>query len=278
MIDAHQHCWRIGENDCCWPTSDLTGIYRHFELDDLHQETQKAGVKGTVLVQSQESDRDTDYLLRLAQASDLIKAVVGWVDLTSSVAEERVNYLAAQPKFRGLRPMLQGLADDHWILRHDIEPAIRAMIQGKLVFDALVFERHLPYLHIFARRHPELSIVIDHAAKPAIKAGGFEQWSATIAAFAELPNVSCKLSGLLTESAPEQGLDQIRPYVVHLYRIFGAERLLWGSDWPVLLLAENAQYNTYESWMGMARQLLPTTDADELEHIFALNAKRVYRL
>lgn len=278
MIDAHQHFWRIGRNDCVWPTADLTPIYRDFEPIDLLCETEKSGVKGSVLVQSQESDKDTDYLLALAQEYPLIKAVVGWVDLESPVAVDRINTLAQDAKLRGLRPMLQGYSEDHWILRESIEPAIQCMIQNQLVFDALVFRRHLSFLYIFARRFPKLSIVIDHAAKPAIKKGGFEAWSQAIAAIAELPNVSCKLSGLLTEAAQEQGLDQLRPYVTHLYRTFGAERLLWGSDWPVLLLAPNQKFNRYELWLGLAKQLLPKVSQEELNCIFDSNAKRIYRI
>lgn len=278
MIDAHQHFWRIGENDCVWPTADLTEIYRSFNPEDLQLETEKTGVTGTVLVQSQESDLDTDYLLALAGNSALIKAVVGWVDLLSPNAPARLEQLASHPKMRGLRPMLQGMADDTWILKSELEPAIDALKKLGLVFDALIFARHLPFLHIFARRHPQLTIVIDHAAKPAINAGGFEPWAASMTAIAELPNVVCKLSGLLTESAAAQGVEELRPYIVHLYRVFGAERLLWGSDWPVLLLAANNNFNRYDAWLNLAKHLLPVATNAELDLIFDLNAKRVYRI
>ena len=277
MIDAHQHFWQIGENDCTWPTADLNTIYRDFLPDDLLPLTRAAGVTGSVLVQSQESDADTDFLLRVASESELIKAVVGWVDLASATAIPRIQSLAQHPKMRGLRPMLQSLPEDSWILNPNIEPAIAEMKACNLSLDALVHVRHLPYLRVFARRHPTLTIVIDHAAKPAIAAGGFESWASGMTALAELPQVYCKVSGLLTEAAAEQGLEQLRPYLVKLYDLFGAERLMWGSDWPVLNLAANADYSGYGDWLGMAKYLLPVASEAEVEAIFGLTAKNVYR-
>ncbi|GGY73503.1 amidohydrolase [Cellvibrio zantedeschiae] len=275
MIDAHQHFWRIGENDCRWPTADLTAIYRDFNPVDLEPLTKAAGITGSVLVQSQESDADTDFLLRLANESDLVKAVVGWVDLKSITAVPRIRNLAQHPKMRGLRPMLQSLPEDSWILSPDIEIAIAEMQQCNLSLDALVHVRHLQYLRIFARRHPKLAIVIDHAAKPAIAAKGFESWAKAIAALAELPQVYCKLSGLLTEASMEQGVDHLRPYIVHLYHLFGAERLMWGSDWPVLNLAPN--HGNYDEWLTLAKQILPVASATELDEIFGTTAKNFYR-
>ncbi len=277
MIDSHQHFWRIGENECVWPTAELAAIYRNFLPVDLAPLAQAAGVTGSVLVQSQESDLDTDFLLRVASESDLVKAVVGWVDLASGAAVPRIKNLAQHPKMRGLRPMLQGLPTDTWILSSALEPAIAEMLQHNLSFDALIHVRHLPYLRIFARRHPQLAIVIDHAAKPAIAAGGFETWSAGMAALADLPNVYCKVSGLLTEAAAEQGLDQLRPYVTRLYHLFGAERLMWGSDWPVLSLAANGAYSNYGDWLSMSKHLLPVVSAAERDAIFGLTAKSFYR-
>ena len=277
MIDAHQHFWRIGEHDCTWPTEDLTKIYRHFMPEDLLPLAQAAGVTGTVLVQSQESDSDTDFLLRLADESSLIKAVVAWVDLASPSAVARIQRLARNPKLRGLRPMLQSLPEDAWILNPTLEPAIAEMLNCQLSLDALVHLRHLPYLRIFAKRHSSLPLVIDHAAKPNIAANDFKSWSGALSALAELPQVYCKLSGLLTEAGRDQGVEALRPYVTHLYHLFGAERLMWGSDWPVLGLAANEEYAGYGAWFAMAKQLLPVASSTELEMIFGLSAKNFYR-
>lgn len=276
MIDAHQHFWQIGQHDCTWPSADLTEIYRDFLPEDFVPIAQAAGVTGSVLVQSQESDADTDFLLKLASESELVKAVVGWVDLSSPAAVARIKQLVLDPKLRGLRPMLQGL-NDSWILNPSLEPAVNEMKACNLSFDALVRVRQLPYLRIFAKRHPTLAIVIDHAAKPNIDHNEFKLWSSELTALADLPQVYCKLSGLLTEASAEQGMDELRAYVVQLYKLFGAERLMWGSDWPVLRLAPNRGYAGYGDWLAMAKDLLPIASTDELEVIFGSTARKFYR-
>lgn len=276
VIDSHQHFWRIDQDDCTWPTADLATIYRDFLPVDLAPLAMAAGVTGSVLVQSQPSDLDTDFLLRVADESHVVKAVVGWVDLLSPSAATRIQCVAHHPKMRGLRPMLQNLPDDAWILNPDLEPAIAEMQASSLSFDALVRVRQLPFLRVFAERHPRLPMVIDHGAKPDIAASEFAFWSAGMAAMAELPQVHCKLSGLLTEANAEQGVDELRPYVVQLYHLFGAERLMWGSDWPVLRLAPNSRYAGYGDWLDLAKQLLPIASASELDPIFGLTAKNFY--
>jgi L-fuconolactonase len=276
VIDAHQHFWRIDKHDCRWPTPDLTEIYRDFLPKDLVPIAEQAGISGSVLVQSQESDADTDFLLQLADESSLIKAVVGWVDLSSPNACERIHQLAQHPKFRGIRPMLQSLPDDAWILNPLLEPAIEVVKANNLSFDALVHVRHLPYLHIFAKRHPTLALVIDHAAKPDIAGGDFAFWASSIEFMADLPHVYCKLSGLLTESSAGQGIDELKPFVVDLYKRFGAQRLMWGSDWPVLHLAPNFRYANYSQWLLLAQRLLPMASDSERDAIFGGTARNFY--
>lgn len=289
MIDAHQHFWRIGKHDCVWPTADLAVIYRDFLPGDLSPLTTQAGVEGTVLVQSQESDADTDFLLALAAESNLIKAVVGWVDLAAAQAPARIAELARRPKMRGLRPMLQGLVDDSWILDPALEPAIEAMVATRMSLDALVFTRHLPYLRLFAKRHPQLPIVLNHAAKPAIAANsvqkptgfyektGFDEWADSISALAGLPQVYCKISGLLTEASATQGPVELQPYVDHLCSAFGAHRLMWGSDWPVLQLAQNQAYSRYDTWLEVVEKLLQNLGEAERIAIFGGTARDFYR-
>jgi len=280
MIDAHQHFWQIGKHDCHWPTPDLGAIYRDFGLTDLLPLAQWAGITGSVLVQTQESDADTDYLLALAEQSDFIKAVVGWVDLAATSAPARIAHLAAHPKLRGLRPMLQGLSDDAWILQPALELAIAAMKEHQLAFDALVYTRHLPHLEAFARRHPDLPIVIDHAAKPAVIATDHPavDWCNAMASIARLTNVHCKISGLPTEAGRDQGLAELLPYIKHLLDIFGAERLMWGSDWPVIGLAPNKQLSTYKNWLNLVHQALAGYKASEIESIFIGTSLRFYRI
>lgn len=269
-IDAHVHFWRIGCNDCAWPPPELTAIHHDFLPEDWRREADAAGIDAAIAVQSQPSERDTEWLLRLAGDDPRIAGVVGWTDLAARDASELIAALAKSPKLRGLRPMLQDLSDDGWIVSDAVLPAVDAMIAHDLCFDALVYPRHLPYLLRFAERHPALRIVIDHAAKPDIAHREIEPWRAQIAALAELPNVSCKLSGLVTEACEHWHSDDLRPYVEHLLATFGAHRLLWGSDWPVVNLAAD-----YSRWFDAAAELT-NLQGDERAALFGDNAARVY--
>ena len=269
LIDAHHHVWRIGENGHEWPTPDLARIYRDFGPDDWASEASRLGITASVAVQSQPNDLDTDWLLRIASATPSIKAVVGWADLKSSGAPARIAALAANPLLKGLRPMLQGLPED-WIADPALDPAIEAMIAHGLRFDALVFTRHLPALYDFALRWPELPIVIDHGAKPPIAEGRLDPWRSEINRIAELPQVMCKMSGLLTEMAAGQPRGEAEPYVRHLVGSFGSERLMWGSDWPVLLLA-----GELAEWHALAAEMTGFEKAG-LADLFGGTAARFY--
>lgn len=271
MMDAHQHYWRIGMNDCRWPPATLTRIHRDFEPAELAPLLQRCGISSTMLVQSQDSDRDTDWLLDLASRTDHVAGVVGWVDLQSIDAPARIDQLATHPKLRGLRPMLPSLPDQ-WLLDTALEPALEVMLDHSLTLDALILPHHLPVIRRFAARHAELSIVIDHGAKPFIAEQRVEPWRSEIAEVAELPNVYCKLSGLISEAAAQWQAEDLQPYVQHLYDCFGAARLMWGSDWPVLNLSGN-----YLDWWQVAHELLPNIAAYERDAIFGGTARRFYR-
>lgn len=272
VIDAHVHFWRIGHNDCTWPPPELAAIHRDFLPDDWQRVAQPRGVDAAIAVQSQPSGRDTGWLLQLARDDARIAGVVGWVDLAARDAPDRIALLAGNPKLRGLRPMLQDLPDDDWILQSPLKPAIDAMIAHGMCFDALVRPRHLPQLLRFSERHPALRIVIDHAAKPDIARGVFEPWRSQIAALAEHPNVFCKLSGLVTEAGGACQPDDLRPYVEQLLATFGSRRTLWGSDWPVVNLAAG-----YSHWFDIADALLPPDDASRAE-VLGGNAASIYRI
>jgi L-fuconolactonase len=272
MIDAHQHFWELGRNDCTWPSADLPRIHRDYRPDDLCPLIGAAGVTGTVLVQSQPSDRDTDYLCALADAYDWINAVVGWADLASPASPARIAELARRPKMRGLRPMLQDLPDDA-ILDPAFEPAVRAMLEHGFSLDALVRLRHLPHLRAFAAAHPGLPIVIDHAAKPGIERQMMDPWRADIRSLAALPNVYCKLSGLVSEAGPDWHTEHLQPYVTHLLDCFGPRRLMWGSDWPVVEMAAD-----YPRWLRTAQTLTAHLDRTEVTAVFHDTACDFYRL
>jgi L-fuconolactonase len=274
LIDAHQHFWRVGENGFSWPTPDLAAIHRDFAPPDLAAVAGPHGLTGCVLVQSQPDDRDTEWLLALAAEEPLVLGVVGWVDLASPDAPARIARLSRSPKLRGLRPMLQSLEDDAWIAAPDLDPAFDAMVAHGLSLDALVLTRHLPHLLALARRRPDLAMVIDHGAKPPIAAGDNDgAWARGVDALAAFPQVFCKLSGLLTEAAPSQGPEALRPYVAHLVAAFGPRRLMWGSDWPVLNLAGD-----YGDWLSQARELSGLIDPGELADLFGETCRRFYRI
>lgn len=272
-IDAHQHFWLLKDRVGAWPPSDLAEIHRDFLPAQLTPLLQQHGVDATVLVQSLPSIADTLFLLDLAQHQPFIQAVVGWVDLKSADVARQIDMLAAYPKLKGLRPMLQDLPDDSWIIDPALAPGIAAMQRHQLSFDALVLPRHLPALLSFAREYPELPIVIDHAAKPRIAGGELVPWQEHMSQLARLPHVYCKLSGLVTEAAPDWQEGDLKPYVDHLLDAFGAQRVIWGSDWPVLNLAAD-----YGCWMTTCESLLAHLDEPSKRQIFGLNAQKFYRL
>jgi L-fuconolactonase len=272
MIDSHHHLWRIGQNGCVWPDADLIDIHRNFEIDELIQLATPCGVTGTILVQSQPCDADTDYLLTEAERTPSIVGVVGWVDLLARDAPARIDSLARRPKLRGLRPMLQGLPDG-WILDRRLDSAIHAMEANDLRFDALVYTRHLTDLLRFAERHPQLGIVIDHAAKPPLASGDLSQWHRLIEECSRLPHLGCKFSGLLTEAGERVDSALLQDCAGVLLEEFADGRLMWGSDWPVLNLA-----GTYAGWLQMAQDLVRARRPEHVGSVFDTAARRFYRI
>jgi L-fuconolactonase len=276
VIDAHFHLWKIGHNGCVWPTSDLNAIYQDFDLDMIQSLAAACDVTAGVLVQSQEDDRDTEYLLELAENASFIRAVVGWVDMMSPSAEERILYLKKYSKFKGLRPMLQSLPEDDWILKPELDRVFDVMKHQHLSFDALVKPRHLVHICELARRHPDLPIVIDHAAKPPIAEKLPDDWCKDMRILAEFSNVHCKISGLVIEANLQQSPGVLSGYIQFLLSIFGSHRLMWGSDWPVIKLAEDNLAMDYSQWLDFAMRALENTSVDDIEHIFTKNAAAFY--
>ncbi|MGB7195920.1 MAG: amidohydrolase family protein [Collimonas pratensis] len=271
-IDAHQHFWLLSNRAGQWPPAELAAIHRDFLPPDLAPLLQQYGIGGSVLVQSLPSMSDTLFMLGLAEQNPFIRAVVGWTDLKSAHAAQQIAVLASHSKMRGLRPMLPDLADD-WIADPLLAPAVAAMQRHRLSLDALVLPRHLPALLAFAKRYPELPLVIDHAAKPHIAAAQMEPWQALISQLAALPQVYCKLSGLVTEAAADWQIAQLQPYATHVLEAFGAERVIWGSDWPVLNLAAD-----YGRWLDASEALLAKLDPGQKQQVMGANAQRFYRL
>ncbi|HUG25569.1 amidohydrolase family protein [Piscinibacter sp.] len=276
-VDAHQHFWRLADRQGHWPPPALAAIHRDFTPADFEPLRDRAGIDATVLVQSMPSEQETRELLRIAHEHAFVHGVVGWVDMKAADAPQRIDALAADPLLKGLRPMLQDLPADDWIADSAVDPASRAMQRHHLVFEALVMPRHLAALEAFASRHGELQVVIDHGAKPSIATGEIDAWRAAMARLAGLPHVACKMSGLLTEARPRGTVEDLLPYVQTLWELFGPQRLVWGSDWPVLRLVDD-----YQAWLDMSVALLdavaPSATATERAAVLGGNAVRLYRL
>ncbi|MEI9988744.1 MAG: amidohydrolase family protein [Rhizomicrobium sp.] len=268
-IDAHQHFWRLDRGDYGWLTAkDHPRIARDFLPADLAPLLSAAKIDKTILVQAAPSETETHYLLELARAAPFVAAVVGWIDFEAADAPTRIARLCANPKLMGLRPMLQDIADEEWILNPAFARVFDAMQRGKLRFDALVTPRHLPALAELIDRYPDLAVVIDHGARPDIAKGELEVWKPYIRHIAAETNAYCKLSGLASEAGPGWTAETLKPYVDVLLDSFGPERLMWGSDWPML-----NETGDYASWLGACIAL---TAAPDREAIFGGTAAKFY--
>ena len=285
-VDAHQHFWRPARGDYGWLRADvpaLAPIHRDFLPADLQPLRAAHGVARTVLVQAAASGAETDFLLELAAADESIAGVVGWVDMARADSVATLERWAQQAKFKGVRPMLQDLPDDTWIARAPHADVVRALVRLGLRFDALVKPQHLAPLLQFVRAWPELAVVVDHAAKPQLAAGWQAGWVAPwqhgLAELAALPQVVCKFSGLLTEADAAAGASvqaatqAVRPVWEALLGWFGPQRLMWGSDWPVLNLAAD-----YATWVAASEALIAGLSPDEQAGVWGDNASRFYGL
>ncbi len=273
VIDAHQHFWRVDRGDYGWLKPALEPIYRDFMPEDLAPLLAACDIGQTILVQAAPTVAETKFLLDIAARTPFVAGVVGWVDFDGPDAPDAIARLATDPTLVGLRPMVQDIADDDWLLRPSLAPAFRALIAHGLVFDALVLPRHLSRVAHVLDRHPDLRVVIDHAAKPAIREGpsAVAPWRDELAAVASSPRVHCKLSGMVTEARRDWTLDSLRPFAETVLGTFGTERVLWGSDWPVVNLAGG-----YDRWRATSLALLAQLPATAQAGVLGGNAQRVY--
>lgn len=273
-IDAHQHFWQLSRDDYHWLTEAEGDIYRDFLPDDLRTLLDEARVTRTVLVQAAQTVEETEFLLALAKKNDFIAGVVGWVDFEQGqLAVDKLSELSKSPKFCGVRPMIHEIEDINWMLNPELEQAVESLDGFGLCFDALVRPEHLDNLSIFLRKYSELKVVIDHGAKPDIAGSNVGEWKKQIAAIASETGAYCKLSGLLTEAKSGAGYQDIEPYMEFLLENFGADRLMWGSDWPVLNSANN-----YLDWIAMARRFISSLSDHEQRQIMGETANQFYSL
>ena len=270
-IDSHQHFWQLSRGDYGWLTPELGLIYRDFAADDLRPILQRHKIDATIIVQAAPTISETEFMLDIARRADFVKGVVGWADLEAKDAPDVIGRLSARDHLVGLRPMIQDIPDPDWMLRPAIEPAIAEMERSHLRFDALLKPPHLEPFKKFLRKYPNLSIVIDHGAKPEIRNDGFTTWAPAIAEIARDQRVCCKLSGLITEAKSDWQIADLKSYIDHLVASFGPNRLMWGSDWPVANLAGG-----YDRWMEASVACLSALSGDERAAIFGGTAARFY--
>jgi L-fuconolactonase len=273
-VDAHQHFWRVDRGDYDWMSPELyPNLCRDYLPEDLAPLLAAARIDRTVLIQAAETVAETEFMLSLAETTPFIGAVVGWVDFADPQAPLIIERLAQAPRLAGLRPMLQDLPDPNWILREDVQPALRATAAHGLRFDALIKPPQLPAIRRILDRYPELPVVIDHGAKPRIAAGEIDGWAGHIRAIARDSAAVCKLSGIATEAAPGWTVETMRPYVDVLLESFGPSRLMFASDWPVL--TENGDYL---GWLAATEALTAGLTAAEQADIYGGVAARFYGL
>jgi L-fuconolactonase len=271
-IDSHQHFWRYTPETHPWISDAMPKLKRDFLPEDLRPLLAAEGFDGCVAVQAAQSLAETRFLLDLASEHPFIKAVVGWVDLVSPDLERQLETFAASPALRGVRHIAQDEPDDRYLARADVVRGISTLARYGLTYDILVFARQLPAAIELATRLPDQHFVVDHIAKPEIRKGRLEGWREGIRKLAALPNVSCKLSGLVTEAHWDRWtLADFRPYLEVVLEAFGHDRLMIGSDWPVCLLA--ADYGTA---IGLVRDSISTLSAPERSAIMGDNAAGFY--
>jgi L-fuconolactonase len=274
LIDAHHHLWKYNPRDYAWIGPNMSVLKRDYLPAELSTLAKEAGVAGTVVVQARQTLEETRWLLELASGSNLLEGVVGWVPLTKPDVERDLEQLATQPKLKGVRHVLHDEPDDDYMLREDFNRGVAQLQKFGLVYDVLIFERHLKQTVEFVDRHSNQVFVIDHIAKPRIKEGILSPWREAITELARREKVYCKVSGMVTEAGWDNWTArQLQTYFDVVLSAFGPRRLMFGSDWPVLTLAA-----TYRKWAETFRPFISGLSRDEQERICAGTATEVYGL
>lgn len=273
-IDSHQHFWRYDPKRDGWITDEMAVLKRDYLPHDLIPQLHENGVDGCIAVQADQSEAETQFLLELAAAHSEIAGVVGWVDLLSEDVSDRLGYFSRFKKLRGFRHVLQSEADDRFMMRKDFLRGIGCLSRYRFTYDILIYTRHLPVAIEFVRQFPEQKFVLDHLAKPPIKAGELDPWARNIRALAAHTNVWCKLSGMVTEADWKSWNHfDFQPYLDVVFEAFGTDRLMFGSDWPVCLVA-----GCYAQVKKIVEDYTSDLSACEKDDIFGSNAARFYGL
>ena len=276
QIDAHQHYWNPARGDYDWMPMDNPVLARSYRPSDLEPQLAAHEIDRTIVVQAAATIHETEYLLGIADATPSIAGVVGWIDFEKPGDLTHLERLAKHPKFKGVRPMIQDIPDDGWMLRDDVQWGFEAVAKLGLSFDALGFPRHLANFLTILKRYPNMRTVVDHCMKPQIRGhspGNFRFWADGISRIAAETGASCKFSALVTEANEDWSDDDLRPYAHHIISAFGPDRVMWGSDWPVCRLRCE-----YDRWRTTATALTAHLSDADRSRIFGGTAVEFYRL
>jgi L-fuconolactonase len=274
IVDSHQHFWRVGRFDYPWMSPEVGVLCRDYLPPALEPILSRNGVEQTILVQASNSLEETRWLLSLADQNRFIGGVVGWVDLQSADVARQLDEFAARPKFKGVRHLVESEPANDWLIQDHVVNGLRQLSSRGLSYDLLVHTRHLQHAKRVADECPELHLVIDHLAKPPVARAGIDEWASQLKEIASRPNVWCKLSGLVTEANwTNWRVEDLQPYVEKVLEYFGPARMMFGSDWPVCLLAAS-----YDQVRESFETLLAALDEKEKRRIFSESAIEFYRL
>ena len=272
-IDAHQHFWQYHPVQHSWINDDMAVIRKNFSPADLQPVLQQNGVAGCVAVQADQTEAETDFLLQLAQKNDFIKGVVGWVDLRAANLRQKLEHYAQFRPVKGFRHILQG-EEPAFMLQPDFIKGIGLLAKFNFTYDILIYPQHLQAAAALVQQFPDQPFVIDHIAKPFIKDGVIDGWKKDITAIAQYPNVHCKLSGMVTEADMRNWKpSDFTPYLDVVTEAFGINRIMYGSDWPVCLVAAS-----YKDMMDIVKNYFSSFTAGEQQAVFRTNATAFYHL
>ena len=273
-IDAHHHLWRYLPPGPAWMADGMEGLRRDFLIEDLRAVTAEVGVTGTIVVETERTIEETGWLSRVAASDDLIRGVVGWAPLTSPAVVAELERIASLPKMKAIRHPIHDESDDQFVLRDDFNRGVAALKQFDLRYDILIFERHLPQTIQFVDRHPDQVFILDHVAKPRIRDRVFSPWKENIRKLARRSNVYCKVSGMVTEADWHAWSEEdVSPYIETVVEAFTPNRLMFGSDWPVMTLA-----SSYRRWMATIQSAIAQLSVTEKERILGGTAVEAYGL
>jgi L-fuconolactonase len=273
-IDAHHHLWKYSLAQYPWISENMGLLRRDFLIQDLMDDLEESDIDGVVTVQARQAMAETRWLLDLARSHDFIRGVVGWVALTDPKVEGDLEHLSTHAKLKSVRHVLHDEPDDFYILREDFNRGIKLLQSFGLRYDLLIFERHLPQTIQFVDRHPNQIFILNHIAKPRIGQGVISPWRENLTELARRENVFCKLSGLVTEASWQSWTEaDLDPYLQIALTAFGPERVIFGSDWPVILLG-----SSYKRWVDVVQRSISHLSEYEQERIFGKTATEVYRL